>query len=69
LLAPVAEIAQRDAALDPFSQGQHRRAVIPVAGGEHQIHHVSVHVRQHVQLKAKEPALAGLAKPGALLPQ
>ena len=38
-------------------------------GGEHQIHHASVHVRQHVPLKAKEPALAGLAKPGALFPQ
>jgi len=63
------EIAESDAAFDPFQQGQYRGTVIPVAGGQHQIHNASIHVAQHRQLKTKEPTLAGFAKPRAVFPQ
>ena len=68
-LVSVAEIAEGNAALHPFQQGQCRGTVIPVTGGQHQIHYASVNVAQHMQLKTKEPPLAGFAKPRAVFPQ
>jgi hypothetical protein len=56
LFAPIAEIAESNAALGPFPQGQDRGAVIPVAGCQHQIEDASIDGAQYRQLKAKEPA-------------
>jgi hypothetical protein len=61
LLTAIAEITERDAAVDTVQERQHRNAVVPVAGRQDQIHNASVNVTQNVELETEKPALAGFA--------
>jgi hypothetical protein len=68
-VAPLAQITKSYSSIDALDQRQRRAAVIPIARGQENIEHPSVHMAQQMQFEAKEPAFARFAKVCPVLPQ
>src|SRR5215475_13876870 len=69
LWAAITQLSEEHPAPNVFNQCQDRFAIIPIAGGQDDIEHLSADMPQPVQFKAKEPPFARFAKVRAFVPQ